>query len=80
MMKRGEMTCGINPFLVLDMERKPVHRMSTRVHRPLRMPAEQARLPLSEMCESLRRRMRRERRLQPTCYHSRLQLPETHDR
>lgn len=62
------------------MDGKPTYRMSTGVHRPLRMPNAQTCLPLPEMRESLRRRMRRARRLQPTRYHSRLQLPETYDR
>jgi len=62
------------------MDGKPVHLVPAGVHRPLRMPTEQARLPLSEMRESVRRRVRRERRLQPTQHHPRLQLPETHDR
>lgn len=63
-----------------NMDGKSINRMPTGVHHPLRVPAEQARLPLSEMRESLRRRVRRERRLQPTRHHPRLQLPETHDR
>jgi len=69
------MTYEINLFFVPEMDRKPVDRMSTGMHLPLRMPDTQACLPLSEMCESLRRCVRRERRLQPTQYHSRLQLP-----
>lgn len=79
-MKRDKTACDLNLLLVPDMVGKPVCRMPTGVHRPLRMSAKQARLPLSEMLESMRRRLRRERRLQPTRHHSRLQLPETYDR
>jgi len=48
------------------MDREPSHHVPTGMHRPLRMPIEQARLSLSKMRESLRRRVWRERRLQPT--------------
>lgn len=59
-------------YLSENMGGKSVRLVSTGVHRPLRVLGGQTRLPVSKMRESLRRRLRSERRLQPTRYHTRL--------
>lgn len=62
----------VNFLLVSDMVRKSICFMSTGMHRPLGMSDGQTRLYISKMRESMRRRLRNERWLQPTWYYSRM--------
>jgi hypothetical protein len=72
MMTKRNSNVEFNPFLVSDVAGKSVRLVPTGVRLSLGMPGGQTRLFISEMRESVRRRLRSERRLPPTRHYSRM--------